>query len=213
MTRFVNLQLNNMKTWLSADYHFGESRFELMGRPFSTIDEHNNTIRDNHNKLVGKDDVLIVVGDVVYQKAPEYLPFIEQLNGKKILIRGNHDKIFSNAELEQYFDEIVEEGSGISATVEGIDCWITHYPTTGKPDKFNLCGHIHAAWKYQLNSFNVGIDVNSFMPVNLNRIPFHFNAVKNFYDDDVWVGYNPINAQFYHNGRGKNSSYFSNITH
>jgi calcineurin-like phosphoesterase family protein len=200
-----------MKTWLSADYHIGENRFELMGRTqFKTTDEHNNFILKNHNALVKPDDVVIIVGDAVYQKAPEYLPFIKKFNGIKTLIRGNHDKVFTDKDLEPYFENIIDEGDGLSTSIEGIDCWLTHYPTTGKKDKFTICGHIHSAWKYQLNEFNVGIDVNSFMPVNLDKIPFHFTAIKDFYDNDVWVAYNEINAQYYKNGRGKDSSYFQN---
>ena len=82
-----------MKTWLTADWHLGETRFELMGRPFKTTDEHNATIIERHNSLVQPDDVVIVVGDAVYQKAPEYLPLVAKLNGKKVLIRGNHDTV------------------------------------------------------------------------------------------------------------------------
>jgi len=56
--------------------------------------------------------------------------------------------------------------------------------------------------------FNVGVDVNSFYPVALTRIPFHVGAVTNFYDDDAWVAYNEANSKYYHNGRGKVGSYF-----
>ena len=197
-----------MKTWITSDWHLGENRFELMGRPFNTTEEHNNTIKERHNSLVHPNDVVIVNGDAVYQKTPEFLPLVKEFNGKKVLIRGNHDNVFTDEQLSPYFDRIVEDGDGITATVDGIDCWITHYPSQGKADKFNLVGHIHAAWKYQLNMFNVGIDVNCYYPVAMTRIPFHFTAIKDFYDDDVWVAYNDVNKQYYHNGRGKKSSYF-----
>ena len=197
-----------MKTWLTADWHLGEIRFELMGRPFKTTDEHNATIIERHNSLVQPDDVVIVVGDAVYQKAPEYLPLVAKLNGKKVLIRGNHDTVFTDEQFAPYFDKIIDEGDGINAKVEDIDCWLTHYPTQGKADKFNLVGHVHGAWKYQLNSYNVGVDTNGYYPVDLAKVPFHFNAIKNFYDDDVWAAYNDINAKFFHNGRGKQGTYF-----
>jgi len=197
-----------MKTYLVADWHLGENRFELMGRPFKTTDEHNNTIKERHNSLVQPEDIVIVVGDAVYQKAPEYLSLVKEFNGKKVLIRGNHDRVFTDKQLSPYFDKIIEEGDGITAKVEDIECWITHYPSQGRSDKFNLVGHIHAAWKYQLNMFNVGIDVNCYYPVDISKIPFHFTAIKDFYDDDVWIAYDDINMQYYDNGRGKKGSYF-----
>lgn len=206
-----------MNTWITADLHLGESRFELMGRPFSTVEEHINTLRDNYNKLVAPDDIVYIVGDVCYQKTPEFLPRVAEMNGRKILFRGNHDRVFTDEELKPYFEEIIPEGEGQDIILyykdsEGnekpLPCYITHYPTCGIGHAFNLVGHIHGAWKYQLNMFNVGIDVNGYRPVNLNKIPFHFNAIKDFYDDDVWVGYNEINSA-YIGKRGKQSRYFT----
>jgi calcineurin-like phosphoesterase family protein len=196
-----------MKTWLTADWHLGEDRFELMGRPFTTRDEHIETIIKNHNALVAPDDEVIMVGDVCYQKTPEFLPVVGRMNGKKTLVRGNHDRVFTDAQLAQYFGVIIGDGGGFHIQVGDLPCYVTHYPTEGKQEVFNLVGHIHAAWKYQLNMFNVGVDVNNFRPVSLDRIQFHFDAVCKFYDRDVWVGYEPINAA-YQGKRGKQNSYF-----
>ena len=199
--------MNTNKTWLSADYHLGENRFEIMGRPFKTVEEHNEIIISNHNAVVAPDDLVIVVGDVCYQKAPEYLPCVEKMNGKKILIRGNHDRVLTDEQLKPYFVTIVPEGKGIERTFCDIPCYVTHYPTETRPDLFNLVGHIHAAWKYQLNMLNVGVDVNHFRPVSAERIKFHFDAICKYYDDDVWVAYRKVNEQ-YRGKRGKPSTYF-----
>lgn len=196
-----------MKTWLTADWHLGEDRFELMGRPFATQSEHIDTLVDLHNKRVNPEDTVIVVGDVCYQKTPEFLPLVAKFNGKKILIRGNHDRVLSDDQFKVYFDQVIPEGQGIEMEVDGIPCYVTHYPTEGREDRFNIVGHIHAAWKYQLNMFNVGVDANHFRPVLLDRIRFHYDAVCKFYDRDVWVGYDPINAA-YQGVRGKQNSYF-----
>lgn len=198
-----------MNTWITSDWHLGENRFDLMFRPFKTTDEHNNTIINNHNSVVGKDDIVYVVGDVVYQKEPKYLPLVSKMNGRKILVRGNHDNVFTDEQLSPYFEKIISDGDGIDLTIQGVDCYLTHYPSTSKKDKFNLVGHIHGAWKYQLNMINIGIDVNHFFPVNSDKVLFYLNTVTNHYDEDVWIAYNEINSQFYRNGRGKQSSYFT----
>ena len=196
-----------MNTFCVSDWHLGENRFELMCRPFTTPSEHINTLIRNHNSVVKPDDLVYVNGDVCYQKAPEHLPLVKKFNGRKILVRGNHDKVFTDEQLKPYFDDIITEGDGIELDVNGIPCYITHYPTQGKKDRFNLVGHIHAAWKYQLNCFNVGVDVNHFRPVNINTIPFHFKAICEFYDDDVWVAYDDINVDWL-KCRGKPGTYF-----
>jgi calcineurin-like phosphoesterase family protein len=196
-----------MATWLTADWHLGEDRFELMGRPFASVDHMVNTLISNHNAVVGKDDTVYMIGDVCYQKAPEFLDRVAKFNGKKTLIRGNHDRGITDAQFKKFFEHVVPEGMGMELEVDGIKCYLTHYPTKGKADRFNLVGHIHAAWKYQLNSLNVGVDVHHFRPVSFDKIPFHFKAVCEYYDEDVWVGYNEINGAF-RGKRGKKGSYF-----
>ena len=201
------MNTTNKTTFLVADWHLGEDRFELMGRPFSTQMEMIDTLVENHNKLVKPDDDVIVVGDVCYQKTPQFLHYVDRFNGKKTLIRGNHDKVFTDEQLEPYFKCIVAEGDGIKVEYENIPLYITHYPTETVGDRFNLVGHIHSAWKYQLNMFNVGVDVNHFKPVNVNKIPFHLKAISEFYDQDVWVAYDERNSS-YVGQRGKKGTYF-----
>jgi calcineurin-like phosphoesterase family protein len=196
-----------MNTWITADWHLGETRMELMGRPFVSDIDMITYLKSVHNSRVKPDDTVIVNGDVCYQKTPEALSLVKEFNGKKILVRGNHDRVFTDEQLKPYFDEIVADGDGFDMTIEGINCYITHYPTEGTPNAFNLCGHIHSAWKYQLNQFNVGVDVNHFRPVNLTKIPFHFKVICEFYDNDVWVAYNKINSD-YLGLRGKTGTYF-----
>lgn len=199
-----------MKTWLTADWHLGEDRFDLMGRPFTSVEEHVQTLWENHNAVVRPDDLVIMVGDVCYQKATKYLPFVEKFHGKKILVRGNHDRGLTDEQLKPYFERIYTDGEGFRHLIGNNMCYITHYPTCGVEDAFNLVGHIHGAWKYQLNMFNVGVDANHFRPVDADRIDFHKTAVEKYYDEDVWVGYNPINAS-YRGKRGKPGSYFSPV--
>ena len=195
------------KTWLVSDWHLGEDRFELMGRPFTTQREMIETLVENHNKLVAPDDRVLMLGDVCYQKTPEFLSEVARFNGKKTLVRGNHDRVFEDDDFAPYFEEIIEEGGGINEVFGGIECYLTHYPTRGIKERFNLVGHIHAAWKYQLNMLNIGIDTHCYRPVDADRIPFHLTAIKEFYDDDVWVAYKEMNSQFL-GIRGKQSSYF-----
>src|SRR5690606_37359989 len=140
-----------------------------MQRPFISQEENTTTIISNNNSLVKDNDLLIIVGDVFNKEVkPSYIDNLKYVNGKKVLIRGNHDTSFSNKELEKYFDLIIDEGNGLDLEVDCVDstlkCWATHYPSLARTDRFNLVGHIHSAWKFQLNSLNVGVDCNHFFP-------------------------------------------------
>lgn len=192
-------------TFIVSCWHLGENRFAIMDRPFECIDEHNQTLIKNHNKIVNHDDLVIVNGDVCYKT--EYLHLVDQFNGKKILIRGNHDRKITDADFRQYFEQIVPEGDGYELEVDGIKCFVTHYPTQGMKDRFNLVGHIHAAWKYQLNMLNTCVDVHNFYPTPLAKVPFYYKAIQEFYDDDVWCAYSDINTDFL-GIRGKKGRYY-----
>ncbi len=198
-----------MKTFLTADWHLGEDRFEIMARPFDDVQQHIEALVEKHNKKVGPEDLVYVNGDVLYQKAnpADFLPQIARFHGRKILIRGNHDRPFTDEQFEPYFEKIVPEGAGVEAEIGGIACYITHYPSLARVDRYNLVGHVHSAWKIQLNSLNVGVDVNHFFPVDETQVPFFLNAVTNFYDLDVWTAYSPANHAHFKD-RGKKSHYF-----
>lgn len=192
-----------MATWLTADWHLGETRLELLGRPFETPRQMLNHLVKEHNKVIRPDDDVIVVGDAVV--TAKSLKDIAKFNGRKTLIRGNHDRGYSDEILLQYFERIIPEGEGIEITYDCIPLYITHYPTRGRKEKFNIVGHTHSAWKVQKNMLNVGIDVHHNRPVPLSKIPFFYKAICGFYDLDVWVGDNEINA---FPNRGKQSVYF-----
>jgi calcineurin-like phosphoesterase family protein len=166
-----------------------------------------DTLVNNHNKLVAPEDEVIMAGDVCYQKTPEWLPNVSRFNGRKILIRGNHDRGITDEQFEPYFTRIIPDGCGLVKEICGIPCYITHYPSEGRADAFNLVGHIHSAWKYQLNMLNIGVDVHQYKPVCLDSIRFHLDAICKYYDEDVWVAYNEINAKF-RGQRGKKGTYF-----
>lgn len=203
-----------MQTFVVADYHLGETRLELLNRPFENEQELWEAIRRNHNEVVAPEDKVVIVGDVVAANAnnPQlWLEKIKELNGEKMLIRGNHDRMWNDEQLKPYFTTIIPEGSGIEIDVRGIPCYITHYPTCGVTDRFNIVGHIHSAWKVQLNMWNCGVDVNHFRPSNIEKVEFVFNTILNVYDDDVWCAYCDANQN--HRDRGKKESRFDKTMH
>jgi calcineurin-like phosphoesterase family protein len=196
--------------WAVADWHMGETRMEIMQRPFRDASEQYNKLISEHNRIVKPDDTVYVLGDVVSKSAEnptEWLELIAAFNGEKTLVRGNHDVLFTDEQLQPFFANIIAEGKGIYEEVDGIPLWLTHYPTQSLADRFNIVGHIHAAWKYQLNMLNVGVDVHHFCPTRLDKIPFYLKAISDFYDEDVWVADHPANL-IYKGVRGKKGRYF-----
>ena len=201
------------RTFFTSDFHLGDDRFHLYGRRFKDDNDQSRTIIENHNRVVRKNDTVYILGDVIYNKADpkKYLPLLDQLNGKKVLIRGNHDRDISDLEFLEYFERVIPDGEGMELRIGDIDCWLTHYPDTGRTDLFNLVGHVHGLWKVQTNCLNVGTDCHLFHPISGREVEFYFNAICQFYDKDVFSAYSIINAE-YASSRGKKSSYTGELT-
>lgn len=191
-------------TFFTADWHLGDGRFEVLGRPFMACEEMADRLVVEHNRVVAPDDQVFVIGDVLHQDAPaELLEQVSRFNGRLTLIRGNHD-VLSDEEYLRFFERVVPEGEGVEFSVEGTECWLTHYPSLARADRFNLTGHVHAAWQVQRNSLNVGVDVHHFRPVSTARVAFFVKAICSFYDDDVWAG--ELAANRCHSDRGGRGS-------
>ena len=133
-------------TFVIADLHMGDEDMCSLKkadghplRPFSTIEEHDETIIANWNKVVPTDAKVYILGDVAQKKSD--IAKIGRLNGsRKILIAGNHD-IYPSVDYLKYFKDI----RATHRLDNGI--LMSHIPvhpsTFGKAHKVNVHGHIH----------------------------------------------------------------------
>jgi len=132
------------------------------------------------NERVKPEDTVFHLGDFCFKEkdGKDFNYYRKQLNGNIILVRGNHD---NNNKSESKINFI-------SINLGGIDWHLEHVPNYSV--KFNLCGHVHNLWKIRRNGnqvcYNVGVDVNSFYPIDiheimrdLNRKPFIPNPNTN----------------------------------
>ena len=98
-------------TFIVSDTHFGHEKTCTVfkredGSPlrsFRDADEMNAEMIKRWNAVVRPHDKVYHLGDVVINK--KFLYILPLLNGKKRLIRGNHD-IFRDDEYRQYFREL-----------------------------------------------------------------------------------------------------------
>ena len=82
-----------MSIFLCSDQHLGHARIiDLCNRPFSSVEEMNETIIANHNRLVKPNDTVYFLGDVCMGKLADSMPLLHRMNGVKLLILGNHDR-------------------------------------------------------------------------------------------------------------------------
>ena len=171
------------KVFFTSDTHFGHSDeiFVVPKRGISSISEHSRAVIDNWNSVVGPEDEVYHLGDVIVSK--EFEPYVEcvgKLNGHIHVIKGNHD---TKAKLAAFssLSNIVDVNESLSLDINGIKLVLSHRPIKeeGPKDYICLCGHTHTSDAYQLwNKFacyNVGLDAHGLRPVSLEEI---INCIK-----------------------------------
>lgn len=91
-------------TFFCSDWHFGHRNileYSKEDRPFSSVEEHDEALIENHNSVVKPEDRVYFLGDAVINK--RYLHNVSRLNGRKICIMGNHDAFAPTILKEQFY--------------------------------------------------------------------------------------------------------------
>lgn len=122
-------------------------------------------------------DEVYILGDFAfkYPDMQSVYAILDRLNGKKYLVRGNHDKTTKDIKFCNYFEWVKEY-----AEIDDNGKWVVlfHYPMedwNGRyRNAYHLFGHIHNNYndvkKDIPRRFNVGVDVNGFEPKTLDEL-------------------------------------------
>lgn len=82
-----------------ADTHFNHKNIiKYDDRPFSSVEEMNETMIQLWNSRVTQNDNVYILGDVGFGNVDNIL---RRLNGNKYLIRGNHDKFLEKESFDK----------------------------------------------------------------------------------------------------------------
>jgi calcineurin-like phosphoesterase family protein len=182
-----------MATWFTADLHLGHANIiGYCDRPFAGAEAMNQSLVEGWNDTVGADDTVWVLGDVALGRMAETLALVSLLNGRKLLLAGNHDRCWTGhgkrakGWTERYLDAgFAEVHQGhIPLRVAGHDVLVCHFPYRGDshdrdryvehrpPDRgqWLLHGHVHEQWRRRGRMINVGVDVWGYRPVSEQAI-------------------------------------------
>jgi len=177
-----------MARYFTADLHFGHGNIiGYCDRPFPDVDAMDAALVVRWNATVGPDDEVIVLGDFAMGRIADTLPLTARLNGRKVLLAGNHDRCWSGHRkgvdraiaryLDAGFDEIWQ--GVVRLDLDGVAVLACHFPYRGDshdadryidhrpPDRGDwlLHGHVHERWTMHDRMINVGVDVWNFAPV------------------------------------------------
>lgn len=159
--------------FFTSDSHWYHTNIiKYCNRPFSSIEEMNEKLIQYWNETISNDDIVFHLGDFAFCGPTKTQEIKEQLNGRIILIKGNHDYKSTLKLFDDVFDQLL-------LNLNGDLVYLNHYPflTFADQNCYQLHGHLHLCKgknvnKYNLNSrqYDVGVDLNNYSPVSWTDI-------------------------------------------
>jgi calcineurin-like phosphoesterase family protein len=141
--------MNPEKIYFTADQHFfhrGILKY-CPGRNCTSVEAMNEQIVEIWNSIIPKDAHVFMLGDVAFANTAKTLEILARLDGRKYLIKGNHDAGM-NAHVRGMF-EWVKDYHEMKVMINGTPKWInlSHYPMSSWNRSFHgswmLHGHRH----------------------------------------------------------------------
>lgn len=155
--------------WTTADWHLGHANCAKW-RGFDSVHHHNQTIMSNYAELVGKNDVVWFLGDIIL--TADVVPQFNSLPGRKRLVLGNHDTDHFQKRTGLSILDFASLFEQIHGLYKYKDAWLSHAPIHPQQlrGRLNIHGHMHAS-KLDDNSYiNVSLEQTDMKPVKYQEI-------------------------------------------
>ncbi len=170
-----------------SDPHFGHGPvIGYCNRPFDDVDHMNREMIARYNSRVGSSDVVLWLGDCFLCPKAAALEVMSQLNGRKLLVLGNHDG--SASRMTSFgFMAVAQQ---MKLEIAGRRATACHYPYSGTGDgrgeklgeRFEelrparvkgevlLHGHTHERKRRRENMIHCGVDAWDYAPASHKEI-------------------------------------------
>ena len=192
-----NIRKKNVSNiWFTSDHHWGHANIiRFSQRPFADVEEMNEALIENWNRLVEAGDTVYHLGDIFWMPVPAAKQIRERLNGRLCLVRGNHDKTADSMKeafewIKDYYELKVDDAAAPEGRRRIVLC---HYAfrVWNKPHHgaWHLYGHSHCSLPDAPNSlsFDAGVDCHDYAPISYARVT-EIMATKQFVPVDHHTG-------------------------
>lgn len=203
--------------WFISDTHFFHRNIGKF-TDNSNIDDRHNVIIKNWNNRIKSKDIVYIIGDFSFGNYDKTLEIVKQLNGEKILIRGNHDYRFTSKDfIDMGFKDVRDYLMIKLSNREEI--LLSHYPYRSSWYKqlyykyikksinrkyyehypkdcgrWLIHGHHHSGPRVKGKSINVNVDVNNFKPISETDLYKIIN--KEIYEKNIIRSFNRLCSAF-----------------
>lgn len=179
----MNYRFDGDKVFFTSDTHFHHMNIiEFCKRPFMDIEDMNETLIANWNKVVGTNDIVFHLGDFCLGDSAKWNRLLDRLNGEVYLILGNHDLKNFRKSYAKRFKSVAMQ---MNIEVDNQKICLNHYPFLCYDGSYDgvwqLFGHVHTNRNHTGNDtarlkmlfptqYDVGVDNNDFTPVSFAQV-------------------------------------------
>lgn len=153
-------------------------RYKILGQAATYMDMQ---IVTEWNQTVNKRDLVYILGDIAFCSAKRATELLSQMNGRKILVVGNHDAaLIKHTEFCEQFEQIE---SYLEVKHNGENLCMSHYPFASwnrrQYGAIMLHGHLHGS-SSGINGriLDVGYDATEKLISNLDDIVESMQSVE-----------------------------------
>lgn len=144
-----------MKYFVISDLHFGHINIlrYCPNRKYSSIHDMEEDIIKRWNKQVSNEDLVFILGDITFNFNERTIDIFKRFKGRKIVIRGNHDKK-PNKLLDYGIELVVDE---LKFSIYGYTFIMSHYPYRCNYLKYLLYKFLYLftnKWYHKIRFFN-----------------------------------------------------------
>ncbi|ELZ42404.1 hypothetical protein C463_10840 [Halorubrum californiense DSM 19288] len=173
--------------YLISDLHLDHDNIiDYCDRPFSSVEEMNETIVENWNDSIDPGDEVLYGGDLTIQSsASALLDWLDELNGEIVFVLGNHDNtVLEKLDRVQFVREYQFE-------YRGVPFHAVHDPADdpSNPKGWLLHGHHHNNWPGQFplidhnnRRVNFSVELLDYKPLNTDRLVDYLACGEQFSD-------------------------------
>lgn len=166
----------NDRIFLTSDLHLGHVNIiRCCNRPYKNVTEMNEDLIRKWNETVTESDRVYFLGDFALGNKEDIIHFGQRLNGRKVIVYGNHDHGNPNT----YYQAGFEYVSKWPIVIQGKYI-LTHAPIWSNPmfadtgGLINIYGHVHdkvpEGERVTENSACVCVEQWNYKPVSLSAI-------------------------------------------
>ncbi|MEL6733598.1 MAG: phosphoesterase [Bacteroidota bacterium] len=166
--------------FFTSDHHFGHKNIiKFCDRPFESVEEMDRVLIERWNEKIQPEDDVYYLGDFALSKDAEYVAdILDQLNGTKYLIVGNHESAALNCRKKfkwtKEYHELKVKDPDRKNGVQRI--MLFHYAMRvwrgDHRGNWQLYGHSHGTLPDKPNklAFDVGVDAHDFYPLSYQEV-------------------------------------------